>query len=64
MSEYLPKAISSRMVELFPGLTLEVIVLDDGRRIITEEGMEAFLNWFFEGDTMEDVQTLDPGSEC
>jgi hypothetical protein len=49
----LPREIGRGSVELLPGLTIEVINLDNGMRVISEESMEYFLNWLDSGNTLE-----------
>jgi hypothetical protein len=51
--ENIPQEIGRGTIELVPGLTIEVITLDDGRAIVTEESMLDFLNWLEAGNTIE-----------
>jgi hypothetical protein len=43
--EDLPTEISRGVIEIVPGLSLEVIQLDNGHRLISEDSMSAFLEW-------------------
>lgn len=49
----LPHEIGRATVTLAPGLTIEVVNLDNGMRIITEESMNTFLDWLAAGNTIE-----------
>lgn len=51
----LPKAIWTGKIEL-TGLTLEVAALDDGRRVITEDSVVAFLDWLASGPPTHEVE--------
>ena len=44
MADELPKEVSRGKVRIGP-MEVEVIQLDDGRRLITVESMAALLNW-------------------
>lgn len=52
-TENLPREIGRAKIELAPGVTIEVVNLDNGMRVITEESMESFLNWLEAGNTIE-----------
>lgn len=49
----LPQEIGRGSIELAPGLTIEVITLDNGQAVITEDSMMDFLNWLEEGSTID-----------
>lgn len=51
--EKLPREVGRASLEIYPGLVIEVVNLDNGQRVITEETMESFLNWLQEGNTVE-----------
>ena len=44
-SEMLPKEIGRGKLKIAEGFELEVIQLDNGQRLITPEGLAAFLEW-------------------
>ena len=46
--EILPTEVSRGEIEILPGLFVTVVVLDDGRRIITEDSMSRFLDFLQE----------------
>lgn len=52
-TENLPREIGRATIDVAPGVTIEVVNLDNGMRLITEESMEAFLNWLDAGNTIE-----------
>lgn len=52
-TENLPREIGRAKIELAPGVTIEVVNLDNGMRVIAEESMESFLNWLAPGNTIE-----------
>jgi hypothetical protein len=47
--ECLPKEVSRAQIELAPGLIIEVVHLDNGMRLITEDSMSAVVNWLEAG---------------
>ena len=49
----LPKEVSRGSVELMPGLTIEVVHLDNGMRLITDKSLEDFLNFLESFHTIE-----------
>lgn len=59
LEENLPKEIGRGSIELLPGLTIEVVNLDNGARVISEESMESFMNWLQQGNTI-DAETEQP----
>lgn len=49
----LPREIGRGSVELAPGLTIEVVNLDNGMRVVTDESLVAVLNWLESGNAIE-----------
>ena len=49
----LPKEVSRGSVELMPGLTIETVLLDNGKTVITKESLEDFLNFLESSHTIE-----------
>lgn len=45
MNQSLPRSIAQSTLELAPGLSVVVHVLDDGRRVIEEQSIRDFLTW-------------------
>lgn len=45
MTGQLPKVISQSEMKIVPGLTITVLVLDNGRRIIPAEDMQRACEW-------------------
>jgi hypothetical protein len=56
MPDELPKEIGRGMVQIGP-IEIEVIQLDNGQRLITPEGLAAFLQWL-SGDNGPLVEAL------
>ncbi len=51
--EDIPNEVRRGKFQIAPGLTLEVVNLDNGQRIITEESMEDFMDWLANHDAIE-----------
>ena len=47
----------------FAGLELEVVTLNTGQAVITEESMEAFCNWLLAGNTIDAEDIEEPQKE-
>ena len=58
MSDELPREIGRGTMEIGP-LTLEVVNLDNGQRLITPESMEAFMDWL-ENGVLEPMKNITP----
>ena len=51
--EIIPQEIGRASMEIAPGLIIEVVNLDNGVRLITEDSAESFMNWLQQGNTIE-----------
>lgn len=54
MSEQeLPTEVSRGTIHVAPGLDIEVVMLSDGRRVVTPETMKSFLEWLADAPNQE-----------
>lgn len=51
--ETIPKEVSRGSVTLAPGLTIEAVLLDNGKTVIPEESFMDFINWLEAGNTID-----------
>jgi hypothetical protein len=52
-TENLPIEIGRATVELAPGLTIEVVNLDNGMRLVSEDSLESLFRWLDAGNVIE-----------
>ena len=51
--EKIPCEVSRVSIEVAPGFTIEAVLLDNGKTVITEESLESFFNWLQAGNTID-----------
>jgi hypothetical protein len=58
MTDELPKEVSRSLLQIGP-IEIEVVQLDDGRRLVTAEGLAKFMDWLATGggESVEDGDT-------
>jgi len=55
----LPYEIGRGTIELVPGLTIEVVTLNTGQAVITEDSFNDFLNFLMQGNTIDAADLAD-----
>jgi hypothetical protein len=61
MADDLPKEIGRGTMHIGP-LEIEVINLDNGQRLVTPEGMAAFMAWLETGEATGPLKNITPES--
>lgn len=54
----LPNVVATSTLDIVPGLTLTVHVLDTGQRVIDAESVEAFIAWLDSGGELDEGAAL------
>jgi hypothetical protein len=61
MTEELPRETHRAMMQLGP-IEIEVVQLDNGQRLVTPEGMAAFMRWLETGEASGPLKNVTPES--